>query len=638
MSGDALLLLLPHSPLSRRCLSLEDCMTRAELRWAIRWSLAVMVLTCLPYLYVAQLAPPGTTFSGLMYAADDHCVYLSWEQQAAEGRFFLRNLFTGDAQRGIYVHLLSWLIGTVARFTGLPLILVHHGARVLAGFVLLLLVYALAARFTTDLATRRVAFWFTALSAGVGFLFLKNIEAAPNCSVDLWQPEAVTFLCLYINGLFCVALALMLGIFLLLLAAEQSQGGPRWWRVFGAGLLGLLLGNIHSYDVITVVAVWVTYLIARALESRRTAGTRQRSGPGAPHSDPDRTQSFALGRSLVNALVAGLVALPGTAYQYYLYRTEPVFRMRADDKTLTPSFLYYLEGYGLVLVLAVAGLIWLAGAVRRREPLGERLLPMVWAFVGFVLPCLPFAFQRKLILGLHLPLAFLAAVAAVTLVRWLSGRMMPVSNQYADGSRRARREASPAMPDPRFATAMAVALVLVTVPTNLCAIQWDFKQALFPETGPGQLATFVRQTDLEALDWARRSLPHDDIIMCAPPGGLMIPAFAGRPVYAGHWSETPHELDRVNECLTFYREASPVKRRSFLAKHAIRYVFFGPSERQVGLPDLAGDAHLRRVYDRGGTQIYEVLPETTASTPERGMGIAERDGRRADHARPVGAS
>lgn len=602
--------------------------TRAELHWAMRWSLAVMVLTCLPYLYVAHFAPPGSFFSGMMYAADDHCVYLSWEQQAAQGQFFLRNLFTGDPQRGIYVHLLSWLIGTVARFTGLPVMLVHHAGRVLAGFVLLLLVYAFSARFTTDVATRRMAFLFTAFSAGLGCLFLKNIEKAPNCSVDLWQPEAITFLCLYVNGLFCVALALMLGVLLLLLSAERCQGRARWLRVCGAGFLGLLLGNIHSYDVITLAAVWVAYLAVRTIE-RHTAKSATESA---------ETQPQTLGRSLVNAVVAGIVALPGTAYQYYLYRTEPVFRMRADDQTLTPSFLYYLQGYGLVLVLAIAGLIWLAGFVRRRELLGERLLPLVWAVVGLGLPFLPLSFQRKLIMGLHLPLAFLAAVAAVTFARWLATRLAPQPEQYPGPSRRASQNPRPPAYNPRLAAALAVGILLVTIPTNFYATRWDVQRALVPQTEPGQLATFVRSADFEALNWARQSLPRNGLIVCAPPGGLMIPAFACRPVYAGHWSETPHALDRVNECLAFYREASAEKRRAFLAKRDIRYVFMGPVERQFGLPYLAGDAYLRRIYDRAGTEIYEVLPDITASSTERKLGVAPSGGRRAEREPAAGAS
>ena len=141
-------------------------MTRGELRWAVLMAGVVMLITCLPYLYVASLAPPGTTFSGLLCAADDHCVYLSWEQQGAQGRFLMRNLFTGDAQRGIYVSLFSWLLGSTARFTGLPLILVHHGARVLFGALALVLAYRLFALFTSDIAARRAAFWFTAFSAG----------------------------------------------------------------------------------------------------------------------------------------------------------------------------------------------------------------------------------------------------------------------------------------------------------------------------------------------------------------------------------------------------------------------------------------------------------------------------------------
>src|SRR5262249_16355960 len=157
-----------------------------------------------------------------------------------------------------------------------------------------------------DVATRRVAFWFTAFSAGFGWLFplQKPVEQSV---VDLWQPESVTFLCLYVNGLFCAALALMVGLYLLLLGPEDQDATAGWGRVAGAGLLGLVLGNIHSYDVITVTGVWAAYVAVRGIAARRF---------------PTRT--------VVDACVAGLVALPSTLYQYYLYRTDPVFHLRAE--------------------------------------------------------------------------------------------------------------------------------------------------------------------------------------------------------------------------------------------------------------------------------------------------------------------
>jgi hypothetical protein len=598
-------------------------MTRVEVRWAVTWALVVMLITCLPYLYTATLAPAGTSFSGLLYAADDHCVYLSWEQQGAQGQFRMRNLFTGESQRGIYVSLLSWFLGSVARFTGLPLILVHHGARVLFGALTLVLAYRLFAFFTPDVGTRRAAFWFAAFSAGFGWLFQRPVVTGQDV-VDLWQPEAITFLCLYVNGLFCVALSLMLGIFILLLAAEGVAGWRRWGYVVGAGLLGLLLGNIHSYDVITVAGVWAAFVTVRALAARRVPG-----------------------RSVADAVVAGLVALPSTAYQYYLYRTEPVFRMRADDKFLSPPLTSYLLGYGLVLLLAVGGALWLLRLARRDgQPLGQRLFPLTWAVVGFAIPYLPFAFQRKLLLGAHLPLAFLAAVGAMALARrFAPGTVKDEITAEAQRTQRKTRlrrssprplrleQGSPPVsramvhrprggvgrcrPYQRLAPGIVVAsLLLMTLPTNLYFVKRDVAMATQESGDLNELPAFWSQADLKAVEWARRNLPADGLIFCSTVSGRLFPALAGRPVYVGHWSETPHANERMRDTIAFYRaaNATSAQRRAFLQARGIRYVYQGTIERRIGAADLARDPIFRPIYRNDGAALYELRPLTTAQT------------------------
>jgi hypothetical protein len=572
-----------------------------------------MAVTCLPYLYVAAFAPPGRPFTGLLYLGEDHCVYLAWAEQAAQGHFLMRNLFTGDAQRGIYVSLLSWLVGSVAHLTGLPLILVHHATRLIAGVLLLILAYRLFAQFTTDVTRRRAAFWFVALGSGFGWLTAAKTAIDTGDLVDLWQAEAITFLCLYVNGLFCVALCLMLGIFLLLLQAEGTRGAARWRRVVGAGFLGLLLGNIHSYDIITVVAVWVAYVAVRAVASHGSRVTghgssgpemQPRTGllvspnPGLATRDP---RHFSLSRALADAVVAAVVALPSTLYQYYLYRTEPVFRMRADDHTSSGPFLSLVLGYGLLLIVAVGGIVWLVRARRRSgEPLGQWLFPMVWAVVGFGLPYLPLSFQRKLVMGLHLPLAFLAAVGAVSLARWGAGRASRVVSRRPFDLR-------PVTRDPRLVVG---ALVLLAAPSNWRCIRADIEFARGELLNPYTITTFLPRADRDAMLWAGRHLVRDGVVLCAKGSGIMLPALAARPVYVGHGSETPHSVPREQEALRFFQEkrATAAERWAFLRDHHIRYVYYGSVERHLGGLDPAGDPLFRSIYRNPGAALYEVEP------------------------------
>ncbi len=315
-------------------------MSRREWLWCLGWGAVVMAATTLPYLLVAAIAPPGATFCGFMWNPDDQCVYLSWMEQARQGHFFFRNLFTGDAQRGLYTSFYFWLLGAVAGLFHLSNPIVYHAGRVLFGIVTLALSYRLAAFLTDDPRVRRWSFGFAALSAGLGWLpfFWNQKVGGP---VDVWQPEAILFTSLYANGLFCVSLALMLGIVCLLLAAEES-GKTR--DALGAGALGFLLANVHGYDVITLSAVWAAYLLASGIRARRLPA-----------------------RALRMAALAALIALPSVLYQLYFFLYEPVFQKRVAVPTTSPALWRYLLGYGLLLPLAAkaalgSGLWALGGA------------------------------------------------------------------------------------------------------------------------------------------------------------------------------------------------------------------------------------------------------------------------------------
>jgi hypothetical protein len=615
----------------------ERPLTRNETRWAIRWSCVVMLITCLPYLYVAAGTPPGMAFSRLLYQVPDNGVYLSWEEQAAQGALGMRNLFTGEAQRGIYLHLLSWLLGTLARLTGLPVVLVHHGGRLLLGALVLILAYRLFARLTPDVATRRTAFWFTAFASGFGWL-AEWLKLPAQWSTELAQAEMTTFLSLCSNVLNCAGLALMLGIFLLLLAAEEQTGRRRWQSVLGAGLLGLLLGNVHSYDVITVACVWGAYIAARALTSRVTAGDFGFwiLDFGLPADPPDaelatapppiqnpkskiqnpRPRPFSAGRALVDALVAALVALPATGYQYYLYRTEPVFRLRADQRLPSPPLLCNLAGYGLLLLLAIGGAVLLVRSLRRAGAApDQRLFPLVWAIVGLMTPYLPVSFQGKLVMGEHLPLALLAAMGALALVGWVTGHGSRVTGQRRGSARLATLDSRPV-------TAVVVGLLLVMVPTNVRFVLRDIPRRGADVVGPSSLPVYVPQADAAALQWARQHLPKDRLILCSYVSGLLFPAMAGRPVYLGHWSETVDARRKFAEVMAFYAapDAASEERRAFLEARHIRYVYLGARERQISDIDFAGDPIFSPVYCKDGSAIYELRARTAA--------LAQRSGER----------
>jgi hypothetical protein len=289
--------------------------------------------------------------------------------------------------------------------------------------------------------------------------------------------------------------------------------------------------------------------------------------------------------------------------------------MRAQDEFPSPPFVDYLQGYGLVLLLAAGGAVWMIRAARRAgEPLGQRLLPVVWAVVGLGLPYLPLAFQRKLVMGLHLPLAFLAAIAAVALARQIARAV--AGDEGVAETRRGVGTAAPAGPRHRLAwSAALLALLLVTVPTNWLWVRWAVEDAVQPRTNLNALPTFLSHADLETMRWARENLPADGLIFCCTASGRLFAALAGRPVYVGHFSETPDSPRRVMEAIRFFEDAesTPEERRAFLAARNIRYVYQGSTERLISGFDLARDPLVRKIYSNDGAALYELPPTTLAS-------------------------
>ena len=112
-------------------------------------------------------------------------------------------------------------------------------------------------------------------------------------------------------------------------------------------------------------------------------------------------------------------------YQFYLYKRDAVFRARANSPTPSPEIWWFLAGYGLVLVWAALGAA-LAARPNERQGSSDRdyskLLIIVWAVVGFVIPYIPVGQQRKLVMGLQIPLCILCAVAVTEALRVLRER------------------------------------------------------------------------------------------------------------------------------------------------------------------------------------------------------------------------
>lgn len=525
---------------------------RAERRWVLAWAVVVVAVSSLPYLYGAAITPHGYRFVGFTHNIDDAFVYMSWARQAADGSFFIRNLFTNEPQAGRAFNVLFLAMGWTARYTHLPPEWVFHLFRAVLGTALIMAVWSFGRRFLVSREQRKMLVLLAGFSSGIGWL----IPGArmPVGPIDEWQPEAVTFLSIYLNPLFLAGMLLMLGTLHYLLAAEKTG---RFGDAVRAGICLLVLGNVHTYDVVTTAAVWTAYLAASAFLDRAV-----------------KTRTLCL------SFVAALTAAPAAAYQYWVYRTDEVFRVRVHTPAESPAVWSLLAGYGLVLAGAAAGAVLAARRTAQRDSTGKtandvRLL-IAWAVTGFIIPYAPFAQQRKLIMGLHIPLCVLCAYAAGAVLQRI------------------------AMPWRRLALVGFVAAASIT---NVLFVSEDIRFLNQGTTAP-RYPAYVSEPELAAMRWIAKNTPADSTILAPPSFSLFTPGFTGRQVYYGHWSETPDYAGKIRQWVRAEKNTRAFE--SLLRQSRADYfVIFGssrPAVKQAGL-------HLEKVFEspaRPTVVVYRV--------------------------------
>lgn len=458
---------------------------------------------------------------------DDNMVYLAWMRQAADGALFFANRWTAEAHPSIYTNLLFWLMGRLSGITHIPLIGVFHVTRILASVALMGTVWYATAHWL-GARYQRLAMWVVGTSAGLGWLFVYSGMKDMTAPIDSWQPEAITFLSMYLNPLFVVGLLLILATNLLLwLSLERKQAR---WAVY-AGLCALILGNVHSYDVIPLLMTWLLFGVCLAIWHR------------------EQIKTYA-----VHGVIAAAIALPSIAWQYAVYLHDPVFHERAGSSTPAPEIWWVLFGFGFLLPLALVGLI--------KQHLAERLssshlLLTCWGIAGVAtqyLPRLlhligfdvPMNFERKMVMGAHIPIALLATMGIIYLIQ----------NQQSLSRK----------------LAVPVLLLLLSL-SNLLWIYRDCNLLWYNAANTGLHQPYIEANRWQSFNKLSQFIKPDDVVLCPVSMGVFLPVQFGARTYAGHWSETPDFPTKMHEILRFYNPLTTDETRSvFLQSTDIKWV------------------------------------------------------------------
>ena len=416
--------------------------TRRE--WLI-FAAAITLVTAIPWFVALSATPAGGLYLGSTLSTDDHMVYAAWMHQAKSGHFFFDNRFTTASQPALTVHLYFWVLGLIAKVTGIPV--ASTLGRLVFTFLFTLQLARFVERFGWSARRSLVMTVFVVFAGGFGFLVWHNfkgeitlpVPAALNqlllgrLPMDVKQPEAFIFPSMLNNGLFMVSMWLILVVLQAVIDARESSKGL--WVGFAA--MAVLM-NIHSYDVLLVGLVLGGFLAGEIRHKDITIEWVKR----------------------VAVIMAGLV-IPAIWFVHVL-KSDSVFQARAATETYSLNFRPVLFGLlplillglrslwpadvkarpafftlcgGLVVLFIAADqnakgyflgwpawvvafgaaiyIVWSLSAEHQRA----RNLIVAWAVVGLVAMYVPQLFQRKLAEGIVIPWALLAMDGLVLLLK-----------------------------------------------------------------------------------------------------------------------------------------------------------------------------------------------------------------------------
>jgi hypothetical protein len=522
-------------------------------------SLIIIIVTFLPNLVGLITTPKDSIFLGVQTInSGDTPVYYSWIEQAKEGHLLFINLYTAEDQAR-YIFDPFWLgVGLFAKAFSFSSFAAYQLVRVFLIPVFLGLAYIFISYFFKEEIKRKICFVFLSFASGVGgFVSLGTEFGFYNFwppSMDTWVSEAITFFTLYHSPHFLASLTLTILIFLLILLAFEKQ---KIIYSFFAGLTALIFFQFHPYYVPTIFGVIGVFIVVQSLRSSKIRW--------------DLIKHY---------LILILISTPAIFYHLWTLNNFWSRQMHAmQNNLITPPFYNLILTYGFLFVLSLFGVIFL---LKTRGDKNVFLLS--WWGIQWFLPYLPFLnYQRKMIEGFHVVIVIIAVFGLFYLKDILERknffRIYFLENKII---------------------LVSLFIFLFTF-SNYYILMRDLDFYLCHNP-----AAFLNKEKEAAMIWLKENTPQDSIIFSTYNNGNLIPAFAVRTVYLGHWGMTASVGDKLEQTQQFFGKYNDKARAAFLKVSKIDYLFYGPEEKEFKNFNPEKADYLKNVYQNSEVTIYKV--------------------------------
>ena len=545
--------------------------SRAEWRWVIIVSGLLVALTLLPYAWA--LASNQNTedghFMGILSNPKDGATYLSKIEQGRRGAWLFELRHTPEAHNGAGFHTFYIFLGHVAQVTGLSNVLIFHLARVATSLFMFIALYQFAATVWVRLRPRRLFFTLIAVGSGLGWLLI--LFGSDSIAADMKLPEAFPLFAAYTNPHFplsIAALALIASTYIMVFRRGQRAEPSVDNGGMTIMLLSILLALIQPTALLPIGGALVVYVLVRYRI----------------------TQAFPA-HELRWSSMLWLPALPFAVYDVAVFRFNDIMgEFNRQNQPPAPAPYLYLFGYGLLLIVAIPGLI---RAVRRFERDGDQLM-LLWFAINVIGLYVPFNLQRRLALGLSIPLVYFAVRALEDYWFYKIPR------------------------DWRAPTLIAVIVFLV--PSNILNLGIPLFGVVADEES-GLNAGLLMESDYwNTLQWLDKQGTRNAVVLAAPTISLWIPAYTEDRVVYGHEFETVPNEERLAQVEDWYLGRDCTTLIGDNLPFHVRYILWGPREQAFiddngpseGPPGKCimaiPEDHIQQRVDQGEVTIYDLGP------------------------------
>ncbi|MCL5439100.1 MAG: hypothetical protein M1268_03880 [Patescibacteria group bacterium] len=484
--------------------------------------------------------------------SQDTYTYVSLIEQSRQGQFLFEDLYYPIDQKPWIFRPSYLIIGKAAYLTHLSSIQAYHLSRILLGIIFLFTVYKFICLFFKNRFERIFTYCFFLTSAGFGLLIVFFFKINDFRSIDVWVPEAFTFLMLKEAPHFIISQIVMILGFSSFMKGLQTQ--KKKYFIY-TSLLFLFLFLEHPYNAPVVFLTLLLTVLWLKKNFREYLLTVTISSLG-----------FAY-------LIPNIVFKTGQSSIIQSFYTQNI--------TESPDYIMYIFGFGLILLFALFGINIL---LKDKNP--KNILILSWLAATAVLVYSPLNFQRRMIEGINIPLTIAASLGIFYL--------LPHIKKFFN---------------PKFrATGNYVVLGVIILLSSVTNIGTNVNEVkLFNQDSESNYYYNILDSEKTTMDWLRVNTNSNDIILSNIFYGNLIPGITGRKVFMGHNIQTPLLSEKISKVNWFLLDKNNDKTYEFLKRNHITYIFLGKYDSMIRYGFNPKErAYLQLVYSKDGVLIFKV--------------------------------